>query len=53
MHVTKELCASLESFRLMFVLLRANSAWSLVRKSVPFRKFVWYLFPVLITVDLR
>jgi len=31
MHVTKELSASLDYFRLMFVFLCADSAWSLLR----------------------
>jgi hypothetical protein len=52
MRVTKELSASLDYFRLMFVFLRAiPPGWS--SEPVPFRTFVCYLLAVLMTVDLN
>ena len=56
MRVTKELSASLDYFRLVFVFLRTiPPGWSSEGRHipVPFRTFVCYLLAVLMTVDLN
>jgi hypothetical protein len=56
MHVTKELSASIDYFRLMFVFLCAGSIHLPSETHfvpVPFREFVCYLLAVSMTMDWK